>query len=464
MSIITRFAPSPTGFLHIGGARTALFNWLFARHFQGRFLLRIEDTDQNRSTKAAISEIIEGLQWLGLDWDENPIFQSENKNSHTKIANQLLEKGNAYKCFATTKELSEMRTHARAEGRQPVYDGRWRNKGPEEWPSDIQPCIRFKSPKKGTTSIKDEVQGEVKIQNTQLDDMVIVRSDGSPTYLLAAAVDDHEMGITHVIRGDDHLVNAIRQSQLYRALDWVEPVYAHIPLIHGSDGSKLSKRDGALSVSAYQEMGFLPETMQNYLLRLGWSHGDDEIISVEQAIKWFNLESVGKGPAKFDLKKLVSLNSHYLQHISITKAVKIISEGLVEDCGRDLNALELERLLLGSPGLLSRAKTIKELISSAKFYVQHRPIPLDKNAEKLLKINSKEILPKIIESLESIEGWEADDIEAAMRALAIRCNLKLGSIAQPLRAALTGTTVSPSIFEVMKALGQAETMARLADV
>ena len=464
MTITTRFAPSPTGFLHIGGARTALFNWLFAQHNGGQFLLRVEDTDTKRSTAAAISEIIEGLKWLGLAWNGDIVYQSKNRTKHREVANKLLENGLAYKCFSTPEELSEMRLRAREEGKQPRYDGRWRDKGPDDWPSDILPCIRFKSPGDGVSLIQDEVQGEIQIKNSQLDDMVLMRSDGTPTYILAAVVDDHNMGVTHIIRGDDHLVNAVRQSHLYKAMNWVEPIYAHIPLIHGADGSKLSKRHGALAVSAYEEMGFLSEALQNYLMRLGWSHGDDEIISLSQAINWFTLKNVGKGAARFDLSKLESLNAHYIQNLSLARAVDIMSAGLTQNLGRPLGSHEKERLTLGAPGLLLRAKTTTDLIKSAKFYVVNRPIPLDGKACKVLETSATEILPKIAAALRDLADWETDEIETQMRSLADRHGLKLGSVAQPLRAALTGTTVSPSIFEVMKALGRAESLARLSDV
>ena len=464
MPITTRFAPSPTGFLHLGGARTALFNWLFAQHHKGKFLLRIEDTDTKRSTAAAIAEIIEGLKWLGLTWNGDIVYQSKNREKHTEAANNLLKNGLAYKCFSSPEELSEMRLRAHAEGKQPRYDGRWRNKGPEDWPSDVLPCIRFKSPVEGISSIQDEVQGEIKIHNNQLDDMVIMRSDGSPTYVLASVVDDHDMAVTHVIRGDDHLVNAVRQSQLYKAMKWLEPMYAHIPLIHGADGSKLSKRHGALAVSSYEKMGFLAETLQNYLMRLGWSHGDDEIISLSQGIDWFTLKNIGKGAARFDFSKLESLNAHYIQNLSVTTAVDIITTGLTRDLGRPVSSDEKERLILGTSGLLSRARTTTDLIESAKFYVVKRPIPLDEKALKILETSPAGILPKVAEALKNFDEWETEQLETQMRNLADRCGLKLGSVAQPLRAALTGTTVSPSIFEVMKALGRAETLARLSDV
>jgi len=464
MSVITRFAPSPTGFLHIGGARTALFNWLYARHHEGQFLLRIEDTDQKRSTEEAIIEIQKGLNWLGLNWDKEIVFQSVNESRHFEVANHLLNVGLAYKCFSTAEELTEMRQRARVEGGPKGYDGYWRDKGPQNWPSDIAPTIRFKSPETGETKINDQVQGEVIIKNSQLDDMIILRSDGTPTYILAAVVDDHDMGVTHTIRGDDHLVNAARQMQLYNALGWNAPVYAHIPLIHGSDGSKLSKRHGALAVSSYQDMGFLPEALQNYLLRLGWSHGDDEIIATAEAIKWFDLEHVGKSAAKFDLAKLESLNAHYLQKLPTSRAVNIITNRLSKEFGKNITNKQKEYLSLGAPGLLSRAKTITDLVNSAQFYVEERPITIDEKAKKLLlKQDLDEIFRKIILSLEQITQWKTVNIELQMRDLAKKSDIKLGSLAQPLRVAVTGKTVSPSVFEVIMALGKEETMARISD-
>ena len=464
MSVVTRFAPSPTGFLHIGGARTALFNWLFARHHEGKFLLRIEDTDQKRSTEEAVLEIEKGLNWLGLNWDGKAIFQSMNSGRHIEMANHLLDRGLAYKCFSTPQELAQMRARARAEGGQQGYDGRWRNKSPADWPLDISPTIRFKSPQTGETKIQDEVQGEVTIKNSQLDDMVILRSDGTPTYILAAVVDDHDMGVTHIIRGDDHLVNAARQSQLYEAFDWKIPVYAHIPLIHGADGSKLSKRHGALAVSAYQKMGFLATALQNYLLRLGWSHGDDEIITGSEAIKWFSLKQVGKSAARFDLTKLENVNAHYIQTLSIPAAVDIIIEGLSKELERSVSNKERQRLLLGAPGLLSRAKTTKDLIRNSSFYVAKRPIPVDEKGLRVLeKQDLHDIFSKIVSALEEIKQWQVNSIESTMRELSTNSGIKLGSLAQPLRVAVTGTTASPSVFEIIMALGREETIARISD-
>ena len=465
MSVTTRFAPSPTGFLHIGGARTALFNWLYARHHEGQFFLRIEDTDKKRSTQEAILEIQKGLNWLGLPWDKKVVFQSSNESRHREMANYLLENGLAYKCFSTLEELAEMRSRARIEGGQQGYNGYWRDKGPEDWPSDMSPTIRFKSPNTGQTKINDQVQGEVVIQNSQVDDMVILRSDGTPTYILAAVVDDHDMGVSHIIRGDDHLVNAARQSQLYTAFGWNIPVYAHIPLIHGSDGSKLSKRHGALAVSSYKDMGFLPDTLQNYLLRLGWSHGDDEIITTSQAIKWFDLKQVGKSSARFDLDKLENLNAHYLQNLSTLKALDIIVSGLSKEFGQSVSSKQKESLKRGMPGLLSRAKTITNLVASAQFYVAKRPIPLDEKAKKiLLGPGLSAVLGEILSTLEEIRQWETSNIESEIRGFAEQSNVKLGSLAQPLRAAITGKTVSPSVFEVLMALGKEESIARISDI
>jgi len=465
MSVTTRFAPSPTGFLHIGGARTALFNWLYARHHEGKFFLRIEDTDKKRSTQEAILEIQKGLNWLGLNWDKEIVFQSANESRHREMANYLLENGLAYKCFSTPEELSEMRSRARTEGGQQGYNGYWRDKGPEDWPSDISPTIRFKSPETGETKINDQVQGEVILKNSQLDDMVILRSDGTPTYILAAVVDDYDMGVSHIIRGDDHLVNAARQSQLYNAFGWNIPIYAHIPLIHGPDGSKLSKRHGALAVSSYKDMGFLPDSLQNYLLRLGWSHGDDEVITTSQAINWFDLKQVGKSAARFDLDKLESLNAHYLQKLSSSRALEIIISGLSKELGKSISSEQKECLKRGIPGLLSRAKTITSLVNSAQFYVAKRPIPLDEKAKEVLsKPGLSVILGKIICILEETKKWKASDIETEIRGFADQSGVKLGLLAQPLRAAITGTTVSPSVFEVLMALGKEESIARISDI
>ncbi len=462
MSVVTRFAPSPTGFLHIGGARTALFNWLYARHNDGRFLLRIEDTDRARSTDAAIQVILDGMQWLGLTSDEPPVFQTKNQARHVEVAKAMVASGHAYHCYCTPEELDAMREQAKAEGRRMLYDGRWRDRDPSEAPAGVDPVIRFRAPQDGETVIDDNVQGEVRIANSQLDDLVMLRSDGTPTYMLSVVVDDHDMGVTHVIRGDDHLVNAARQTQLYLAMGWQVPDFAHLPLIHGQDGAKLSKRHGALGVDAYQDMGFLPETMRNYLLRLGWSHGDDEIISTDDAIAWFDLAGVGKSPSRFDLAKLTNLNAHYLRETDDAELVKLISP-LLEADGLALDEKSVNRLIAAMPGLKPRATTLIDLAAAARFYVQPRPIPFEDKAAKLLDSGALARIRDLLPALQRAEAWEETTIEAIVRAEAERAELKLGKLAQPLRAALTGSTASPGLFEVMTVLGHEETLLRLED-
>ena len=462
MSVITRFAPSPTGFLHIGGARTALFNWLYARHHGGKYLLRIEDTDRARSTAAAIQAIFDGLGWLGLEGDELPVFQSQRRERHAEVARQVLARGAAYHCYCTPEELAARRERARAEGRSTGYDGRCRDLSPGAAPHGVPPVIRLKAPRAGDTVIEDRVQGTVRFANEQLDDMVLLRSDGTPTYMLSVVVDDHDMAISHIIRGDDHLVNAARQTQLYRALDWTVPVFAHIPLIHGADGAKLSKRHGALAVEAYRDMGFLPEAMRNYLLRLGWSHGDDEIISTEQAIAWFDLDAVGRGAARFDIARLTSLNAHYLRQTDDAELVELIAPRL-EAQGLHIDQAARARLMSAMPGLKPRASTLVDLAERARFYVVPRPIPLDENAAKLLDGPARERLARLAEALQAARSWDQAGLEAAVRAQAEAAGVKLGQLAQPLRAALTGATASPGIFEVMAVLGRDEVLGRLAD-
>ncbi len=455
--IVTRFAPSPTGFLHIGGARTALFNMLYARHSGGKYLLRIEDTDRKRSSPEAIDAILEGLDWLGLSPDEEPVFQSKNLERHSAIARQLLEEGKAYYCYCTPEELTEMRETARAEGRSPRYDGRWRDRDAADAPKDVPPVIRFKAPLDGETVIGDLVQGEVRVENTQLDDMILLRADGTPTYMLSVVVDDHDMGITHAIRGDDHLTNAFRQTQLFSALGWEMPVYAHIPLIHGPDGTKMSKRHGALGVEAYRDMGYLPEALLNYLMRLGWSHGDDEIISLDQAIEWFDIADVNKGAARFDFDKLGALNGHYINTADDERLISLIGgESPVGEGAK-------ERLKKGLPGLRDRAKTISELTEKASLYIINRPIEIDAKAGKLLTPEALDILNKLTPRLSALPEWNEESIEAEIRAFIEDQELKLGNVAQPLRAALCGTTTSPGIFEVVYALGREEALGRLAD-
>jgi glutamyl-tRNA synthetase len=462
--VVTRFAPSPTGFLHIGGARTALFNWLFARHHGGKFLLRIEDTDRKRSTQEAIDAIFEGMRWLDLDADEEPLFQSTRAQRHADCARELLDQGKAYHCYCTPEELTEMREKARAEGHRMFYDGMWRDRPKSDAPDGIPPVIRFKAPHDGETVIIDSVQGEVRVDNDQLDDMILLRADGTPTYMLSVVVDDHDMGITHVIRGDDHLTNAFRQTQLFLSLGWTPPVFGHIPLIHGADGAKLSKRHGALGVEAYRDMGFLPETVFNYLLRLGWGHGDDEIIDRRQAVEWFDLPGVGRAPARFDMDRLTSLNAHYIRNADDQRLVELISPLLGERLGSAPGEAAISRVAAGMSALKERGKTLDQLADSALFYAKSRPLELDGKATKLLKDPAQSILQRMIPILQSVTPWEAQNIEAAVRGFAESEDLKLGNVAQPLRAAFTGTNVSPGIFDVAEVLGRDEALGRIEDV
>jgi glutamyl-tRNA synthetase len=466
--IVTRFAPSPTGFLHIGGARTALFNWLYARGRGGRMLLRIEDTDRERSTQAAIDAILDGLAWLGIDWDGDTVYQFARSARHREVAEELLAAGKAYRCYASPEELTAMREAARREGKSKLYDGRWRDRDPAEAPAGVKPVIRFKAPLTGETAIDDQVQGRVTWQNENLDDLVLLRSDGTPTYMLAVVVDDHDMGVTHVIRGDDHLTNAARQTQIYQALGWSVPVMAHIPLIHGPDGSKLSKRHGALGVDAYRAMGYLPVALRNYLVRLGWSHGDQEIFSTDEMIAAFDLPQIGRSPARFDFAKLENLNGHYIRSASDEELLAGVRRILPHVAnGSELAARltpELEAKLLAAMGSLKeRAKTLVELIDSAKFLYAARPLALDERAAALLTADARSLMGKLAARLAAVEPWSAAATEAAVRSFAEAEGAKLGAVAQPLRAALTGRTTSPGIFEVLAVLGKAESLARLGD-
>jgi glutamyl-tRNA synthetase len=461
MSVIVRFAPSPTGFLHIGGARTALFNWLFAKHHGGSFRLRIEDTDRVRSTTEAVDAIIDGLRWLELDWDGEIVFQSQQLMRHAEVAHQLLAEDKAYYCFCTPQELEAMREKARTEGRSVRYDGTWRDRDPKTAPPGVPPVIRLKAPQTGETVIEDRVQGRVTVANEQLDDLIILRADGTPTYNLSVVVDDHDMAISHVIRGDDHFNNAFRQTQIYRALGWDVPVFAHVPLIHGPDGAKLSKRHGALGVDAYRDMGYLPGALRNYLLRLGWSHGDAEIISTAQAIEWFELDAVGRAPARFDFAKLANLNGHYIRETDDQRLVALAAPFIERALTRPLDEVERQRLAAAMPGLKPRAKTLVELAEIAHFYVAPRPIPVDDKAKAQLA-PAKPLIGALAQALGNAT-WDSVSLEAAVRAFAEAQGLKLGQAAQPLRAALTGSTASPPIFEVMAVLGRAESLARLAD-
>lgn len=469
MTVVTRFAPSPTGFLHIGGARTALYNWLFARHHAefgpgGRFLLRIEDTDRKRSTDGAVAAIYDGLKWLGLDWDGEAVSQFSGAARHAEIAERLLAEDKAYKCYCSAEELQEMRDAARQEGRSMRYDGRWRDRDPADAPDGVDPVIRIKAPTGGDTVIEDLVQGKVTVANDQLDDMILLRADGTATYMLAVVVDDHDMSVSHVIRGDDHLTNAFRQTQIYRLLGWNPPTFAHIPLINGADGAKLSKRHGALGVDAYRDMGFLPEALCNYLLRLGWSHGDDEIISRDQAIEWFALENVGRGAARFDADKLTNLNGHYIRQADDARLVGLVLHRLKDSLGGRLAEDSESRLIKGMAGLKERAKTIIELAENAEIYARKRPFELDDKASGLVEGDGREHLQNLRNQLEKLDAWSADGLQESVRAYAEGAGVKLGKVAQPLRAVVSGRAVSPSIFEVMYILERDETLDRIDDV
>jgi glutamyl-tRNA synthetase len=467
-TVVTRFAPSPTGFLHIGGGRTALFNWLYARRHGGKMLLRIEDTDRERSTDAAIAAILDGLTWLGLDWDGETVHQFSRVERHREVVEQMLASGSAYRCYASPEELTKMREQARAEGKTRLYDGRWRDRDPSEAPPGVKPTIRLKAPLTGETVVEDQVQGRVTWQNENLDDFVLLRSDGNPTYMLAVVVDDHDMGVTHIIRGDDHLNNAARQTQIYQALGWKVPVMAHIPLIHGPDGSKLSKRHGALGIDAYRAMGYLPHAMRNYLVRLGWSHGDQEIFSTEEMIQAFDLAAIGRSPARFDFAKLESLNGHYMRASADGDLLAAI-DGLLpylpngSEIAGKLTASVREQVMKAMPELKERAKTLVELIDAASFIWAARPLALDDKAAALLGPEARALLAEIIPLLEAVEPWTAEAAEQAVRGYAERKGAKLGAVAQPLRAALTGRTTSPGIFNVLVVLGREESLARLRD-
>ena len=467
-SVVTRFAPSPTGFLHIGGGRTALFNWLYARRHGGKMLLRVEDTDRERSTAAAIAAIIDGLTWLGLSWDGEIVFQYSRAERHRQIAEQLLGEGKAYRCYASPEELTAMREAARREGRSKLYDGRWRDRDPSEAPSGVKPVIRLKAPQTGEIAIEDQVQGRVVWQNENLDDFVLLRSDGNPTYMLAVVVDDHDMNVTDIIRGDDHLNNAARQTQIYQALGWRVPRMAHIPLIHGPDGSKLSKRHGALGVDAYRAMGYLPAAMRNYLVRLGWAHGDQEIFSTEEMIAAFDLAHIGRSPARFDFTKLESLNGHYIRSTDDAELIDALEQLLPHIAGgqdlisRMTPALRA-KLLTAMPALKERAKTLVELFETTRFLWASRPLDINEQAKALLTPEAKAVIATLLPILEAVADWTAAAVEAVVRPFAENSGHKLGAVAQPLRAALTGRTTSPPIFDVLAVLGREESLARLRD-
>ena len=453
--IVTRFAPSPTGFLHIGGARTALFNWLYARHNCGKFLLRIEDTDRARSTQPAIDAILTSMRWLGLDWDDSEVYQFSRAARHAEVAHAMVAHGHAYRCFLTTEELDAMRAEAQAAKKPLRIRSPWRDRDPAEG-GDKPSVVRLKAPLDGATTIEDRVQGSVTVQNAELDDLVLLRSDGTPTYMLAVVVDDHDMGVTHVIRGDDHLNNAFRQLPIYKANGWPEPVYAHIPLIHGTDGAKLSKRHGAVGIEAYRdELGILPEAFDNYLLRLGWGHGDDEIISREQATEWFDLDAVGKSPSRFDLKKLENLNGHYIRAADDARLA-----GLVAGIG---GYTDVDLLTRAMPVLKARAANLNELSDGAAFLFAVRPLAMDQTASDLLTADARALLAALHAALDAVQQWDQETIEAAVRQVADSTGVKLGQVAQPLRAALTGRKTSPGIFDVLALLGKEESLGRIAD-
>ncbi|NGO55030.1 glutamate--tRNA ligase [Allomesorhizobium camelthorni] len=468
-TVVTRFAPSPTGYLHIGGARTALFNWLYARHTKGTMLLRIEDTDRERSTDAATAAILDGLTWLGLHWEGEPVSQFERAPRHREVAEELVRMGKAYYCYASPEELNQMRELARAEGRPPRYDGRWRDRDPSEAPAGVKGAIRIKAPCDGETVVRDRVQGDVRFPNRDLDDFIILRSDGNPTYMHAVVVDDHDMGVTHIIRGDDHLTNAARQQIIYDAMGWEIPVMAHIPLIHGADGAKLSKRHGALGVEAYRAMGYLPAALRNYLVRLGWSHGDDEVMSLDDMIRWFDIDDVNKGAARFDFQKLEALNGIHMRQMddaeltdALIATLPYLPNGtpLIEA----MNDTRKKQLLAAMPGLKERAKTLVELADGAAFLFSGRPLAMDEKAAALLGEKPRTVLSGALAALEAVNGdWNAASAEAAIREYATANGLKLGAAAQPLRAALTGRSTSPGVFDVLAVLGREESLARIAD-
>jgi len=466
--VVTRFAPSPTGYLHIGGARTALFNWLYSKANGGKMLLRIEDTDRARSSQQAVDAILDGLSWMGLQWDGEPISQFERANRHREIAEQMVANGTAYYCFASQEELTEMRELAKAEGRPPRYDGRWRDRNPSEAPEGAKGVIRLKAPQDGFTIVDDKVQGEVKFPNKDLDDLVLLRSDGNPTYMLAVVVDDHDMGVTHIIRGDDHLTNAGRQTLIYQALGWDVPVMAHIPLIHGADGAKLSKRHGALGAEAYRAMGYLPEALRNYLVRLGWAHGDSEIISTKEMLEWFDFSGMNKAAARFDFAKLEALNGHYIRHSDdaylADRMEEILDEVEIETplCGK-LNETGKAKLIAAMPGLKERAKTLVESIDSAAYLFVERPLPFEEKALGILTDGGDDILAKLIPVLEAESDWDVTALETTVKTFAEIQELKLGKVAQPLRAALTGRSTSPGVFDVLAVLGKEECLNRLRD-
>jgi glutamyl-tRNA synthetase len=468
MSVVVRFAPSPTGFLHIGGARTALFNWLFARHHGGKFLMRVEDTDRARSTPESVETILEGMTWLGLDWDNNDPALNNGKQyysqfdmcaRHAEVARKMIENGTAYYCYASPEELTAMRAEQKEKGLPQRYDGRWRDRPAGDAPEGVAPVIRLKAPQEGETTVDDQVMGSITVQNAQLDDMVLLRADGTPTFMLAVVVDDHDMGITHVIRGEDHMTNTFRQVQIYRAMGWDVPVFAHLPLIFGPDGAKFSKRHGAPAVGDYRAMGYLPEAIRNYLLRLCWAHGDDEIIPTKQAIEWFDLSGVGRSPARFDFAKLAHLNSHYINETPDGELAALTAPLMAKELGRDLTEAELGLLASALPEIKPRVQLLSEIVPAALFYFTR--LEPDEKAKKILTDEAKAHLAALRAELEKQGPWTHEAIENLFRAYAEKNGLKLGGVAQPLRAALTGRGVSPPIFTAAALLGREEVLARL---
>ncbi|GBQ06048.1 glutamate--tRNA ligase [Saccharibacter floricola] len=461
MKIRTRFAPSPTGLLHIGNARAALFNYLYARHHGGEFLLRIEDTDRERSTQQAVDVLFDGLKWMGLDWDGEPVFQSTRQGRHAEVVQQLLQKGQAYRCYCTAEELTAMREKARAEKRPPRYDGTWRDRDPSEAPEGAPFTVRLKAPKDGETIIHDHVQGDVRVANSEMDDLIILRSDGTPTYLLAVVVDDHDMEISHVMRGDDHLTNTFRQAMIYRAMGWDLPEFAHLPLIHGPDGAKLSKRHGAQSVVDFREEGFLPEALNNYLLRLGWGHGDEEVLSREEQIKLFDFDGIGRSPSRMDYVKLNHLNGIWLRRADDARLTDLVLERLAQRDDLELNDAVRARVAALMPGLKERAKNMVELANNAAFAGLRLPLTFTPKAQKLLGEDGQAVLKGMEERLGALESFTPEAIDSTLRAYAQEHELKLGAVAQPLRAAMTGTTTSPGIDLTLAALGKDEVLARI---
>jgi glutamyl-tRNA synthetase len=463
MSVITRFAPSPTGYLHIGGARTALFNWLFAKHHSGKFLLRVEDTDVARSTEDAKRAILEGLSWLGLNWDGEVTYQLARAPRHREVAEELVAKGAAYYCYTTPEELAEARAAAEAKGEMYHYDRKWRDKPASDAPAGVKPVVRIKAPLTGEILVDDLVQGEVRFPADALDDFVILRADGTPTYMHAVVVDDHDMAITHIIRGDDHLNNAGRQTIIYQAMGWEIPKFVHIPLIHGPDGAKLSKRHGALGVEAYRDLGYLPEGLRNYLLRLGFSHGDEEIIPTERAIEVFNLKHVGKAPSRMDFKKLAHVNAHYLRAMTDTELLPLLLPFMEKALGASLSEPQKTLLLKALPGLKPRAETLVDLAAAGLFYVRSRPIPKDEKALEVLA-KDKDTLKELLPYLEALPSWTHDALEEAAKQYAEKSGKKLGAVMGPVRAAIAGATASPGMFEAMEILGRDEALARLREI